>query len=80
MFQAIAAVIGAVLGFAGSIDKSATAKYLTYRAEDEASIDYSRQKNLSFYTAYQNQVIAIAAIAFIGFAFVIGIIYFNKKK
>jgi hypothetical protein len=76
MFQAIAAV----LGLATSTDKTATAQYLTGRAETEAAIEYTRQKNLSFYTAYKNQMTGIAIIAGVGCLFLIGIIYLNKKK
>jgi hypothetical protein len=79
MVALIGAIVSAVAGIVGNVNNSATGQLLTYRAENESSIQYSRQKNLTFYNAYKNQLLVLGGIALIGFVFIMFIVYQSKK-
>jgi LPXTG-motif cell wall-anchored protein len=81
MFQAIAAVISAVFGFASGIVSGTNAKYLQRQSEYQASIDYERQKNLALYDAYGNEAQTRNIIIAIGIVSIVVMVYLlNKRK
>jgi hypothetical protein len=81
MFQAIAAVIGAIIGFGGKIYEGTNLRYLQRQEEYEAAIDYNRQKTLGIYDAYGNEAKTRTLIIVGGIVAIVLLVYIlNKKK
>lgn len=75
MWQAI----GAVFGLATSANDGAQAQYQAQRAEYEASVGFTRAKDMSYYSTYAGQQKAIMIIAALGFILLIAVLIIASK-
>lgn len=83
MFEAIIALVGAVVGVVGGVIKSGAEKYAAKSAEYEANVKFERDKELSFYGIYSSQQATRNVAIIAGVLFVIGLAFvliYNKKK
>lgn len=75
MFQAILAVVGAVLGVVNTVVGGGNAKFLAKSAEYEANIAFQRDKESALYGMYRSQQTTRTVIIVCGILFLLALAF-----